>query len=84
MFNKLKNFISKNTGFIIRLDDVAENMNWEMMERATNLFDKFEIKPVLGVIPNNQDPELMSYPKINANFWDQVRLWKNKGWGKNN
>ena len=80
MFEKIKKFISDNTGFLIRLDDIAENMNWDMMEQATSLFDKFEIKPVLGIIPNNKDPELLSYPKKNINFWEQVRQWKNKGW----
>ena len=33
------------------------------MDQTERLFDRFNIKPVLGVIPNNQDPELLSYPK---------------------
>ena len=37
MFNKIKKYISDNTGFLIRLDDIAENMNWDLMEQATNL-----------------------------------------------
>jgi len=80
MILNFKNFISKNTGFLIRLDDIAENMNWEMMDRATLLFDEYNIKPVLGVIPNNKDKELLSYPKKNLDFWEQVRNWKKKGW----
>tara|TARA_Y100000590_G_scaffold18275_1_gene21796 strand:- start:59966 stop:60730 length:765 start_codon:yes stop_codon:yes gene_type:complete len=80
MFNKIKKYLSDNTGYLIRLDDIAENMRWDMMEKATNLFDKFNVKPVLGIIPNNKDPELLSYPKKNINFWEQVRSWKNKGW----
>ena len=80
MLNKIKNYISDNTKFLIRLDDIAENMNWDMMQKISVLFDRYEIKPVLGVIPNNKDPELLSYPKANVNFWDQVRIWKNKGW----
>ena len=68
------------TGFLIRLDDIAENMDWDMMEKATDLFDKFNIKPILGIIPNNKDPELLNYPKKNIEFWDQVRAWKQKGW----
>ena len=44
MINKFKKFLSTNTGFIIRLDDIAENMNWDMMEKVTNLFDKFGVK----------------------------------------
>ena len=78
MFNKIKKYISDNTGFLIRLDDIAENMNWDMVEQVTNLFDKFGIKPVLGIIPNNKDAELLLYPKKNINFWKQVKIWKNK------
>ena len=80
MLNVLKNYIANNTGFLIRLDDIAENMDWNMMNKATNLFDKFNIKPVLGVIPNNKDPKLLAYPEGGKNFWDQVRDWKKKGW----
>jgi len=80
MLNKIKKYLSDNTGYLIRLDDIAENMNWNMMDQTTSLFDKFNIKPVLGVIPNNKDPELLSYPKKKENFWQQVHKWKNKGW----
>ena len=80
MFKIFKNFIPTNPKFLIRLDDIAENMNWEMMDQTERLFDKFGIKPVLGVIPNNQDPELLLYPKKNINFWDKVKNWKEKGW----
>ena len=54
-------------------------MNWDLMEKSEILFDEYKIKPVLGVIPKNQDQNLLSYPKKN-NFWDLVRNWKNKGW----
>ena len=69
MFNKIKKYISDNTGFLFRLDDIAENMNWDMMDQTTNLFDKFEVKPVLGIIPNNKDPELLAYPKKNIDIY---------------
>jgi len=80
MFETLKKYISNNTGILIRLDDIAENMNWELMEKSEAIFDKFEIKPVLGVIPNNKDAHLLSYPKKKESFWNQIRLWKDKGW----
>ena len=80
MIKKVKNFISDNTAFLIRLDDIAENMKWEFMDEMEILFDNFNIKPVLGVVPYNKNLELLSYPKKNQNFWDQVRAWKAKGW----
>jgi len=79
MIAKIKEYIKKNTGILIRLDDIAENMNWDLMNKSELLFEKYKIKPVLGVIPNNKDSELLSYPKKN-DFWEQVRIWKNKGW----
>ena len=79
MFSKIKNYIAENTGILIRIDDVAENMNWDLMKKSELLFDEYQIKPVLGVIPENKDNELLSYPKKD-NFWEQVRIWKNKGW----
>ena len=79
MLNNIKKFISQNTGFLIRLDDIAKNMNWEMMHKCEILFDKYNIKPVLGVIANNQDVQLKSYPS-NEEFWNKIRTWKKKGW----
>ena len=75
----MNNYIKNNTGILIRIDDVCENMDWKLMEKLEILFDKHSIKPVLGVIPDNKDKEFLSFPK-NDNFWDQVRKWQDKGW----
>ena len=64
---------------LLRFDDIAENMNWHLMDRCEKLFDKYNIKPVMGVIPNNQDPILKSFPK-RENFWKIVKSWQQKGW----
>ncbi len=79
MISNIKKFISQNTGMLIRLDDIAENMNWDLMEKCENLFDENKIKPLLGVVPNNKDGELLTFKK-NENFWNKVRQWKEKGW----
>ena len=75
----MKSYINKNTGILIRIDDVCENMNLELMRKLELLFDNYSIKPVLGVIPNNKDKEFLSFPR-NDNFWEQVRKWQDKGW----
>ena len=75
----MKNYINNNTGILIRIDDVCENMNWNLMSKLESLFDNYSIKPVLGVIPNNRDEDFLSFPR-NDNFWDQVRKWQDKGW----
>ncbi len=68
-----------NTGILIRFDDIAPNMNWEMMDRCKNLLDTLDIKPVVGVIPNNKDKELLSFPKREG-FWQIVKNWQSSGW----
>ena len=49
------NLFKKNTGLLIRFDDIAPNMNWDLMDKCEKLFVQYKIKPVLGVIPNNED-----------------------------
>ncbi len=79
MFNSIKKTTSKYTGLLIRMDDISECMNWEQMDKCETLFDKYEIKPLLGVIPANRDPELLKFPKNNE-FWERIKVWKKKGW----
>jgi len=80
MINKyLQNFIKSNTGLLIRFDDIAENMNWPLMKMCEDLLLEHNIKPVMGVIPNNQDKTLLNYPR-NENFWETIRHWQSLGW----
>ena len=44
MINSIRKFISHNTGMLIRLDDIAENMNWALMDKCEKLFDNYKIK----------------------------------------
>lgn len=68
-----------NTGILIRFDDIAPNMNWEMMDKCQNLLNDFNIKPVLGVIPDNKDNDLLNFPR-RENFWQIVKEWDSIGW----
>tara|TARA_Y100000590_G_C15480078_1_gene923624 strand:- start:105 stop:842 length:738 start_codon:yes stop_codon:yes gene_type:complete len=68
------------TGYIFRLDDIAPNMNWEMMLKVKKLFNKYNVKPILGVIPKNEDQELKKYPLCKSNFWEEIKNYRNEGW----
>ncbi len=72
-------FKSLRPAVLIRIDDIAENMNWEIMNKCENLFLKYNIKPILGVVPNNKDPIFLNFPKEN-NFWRRIKNWQNNGW----
>ena len=49
----------KNTGLLIRIDDIAAHMKWDLIQKCEILFDELNIKPLLGVIPNNKDEEFL-------------------------
>ena len=61
------------------MDDISDCMNWKIMDMCEILFDKYNIKPLLGIIPLNKDPELLKLSK-NTQFWNRVESWERKGW----
>lgn len=66
--------------YIMRLDDAPEYMDVEKWQRMEDLLDQYHIKPIVGVIPDNQDPDMVGvYPK-DEQFWKKVQRWKEKGW----
>lgn len=58
---------------IFRLDDVCETMNWDRFFMLKNVFIKYNIKPIIGVIPNNEDEALKKYPFCEFDFWEEIR-----------
>lgn len=67
------------TKYIIRLDDACATFNLQKWQRYFTLFDKYGIKPIIAVIPENKSLEFNENPK-NPNFWKLVKDWENKGW----
>ena len=66
--------------YLIRLDDIAPHMDWPRFERLARVFDKFGIQPLLGVIPDNRDPQLRQFPEFVGDFWEKVRSLQARGW----
>jgi predicted deacetylase len=66
--------------YLVRLDDIAPNMNWEAYIRVKRLFDAFGVRPLIGVIPDNRDPELTVLHPYRADFWDEIREVQSRGW----
>ncbi len=79
MFQNFFKSLENHTGILIRFDDIAPNMNWKMMDKCERLLNEYKIKPVVGVIPNNQDRELLSYEKRDK-FWQIIKQWQNMNW----
>lgn len=67
--------------YIFRLDDITQNMDCENFKRVKSIFIKNDIQPIIGLIPNNKDPEFLAYPECDFNIWEEVKyLQEVKGW----
>lgn len=64
----------------MRLDDASDYMDLEKWIRIETILDKYEIKPIFGIIPKNQDEALVLKYKQNPNFWSLMHDWIEKGW----
>ena len=65
--------------YLIRLDDACPQMDHTKWQRMEDILDKYEIKPLVGIIPNNEDPATKPDP-VDEGFWDKAHLWVQKGW----
>ena len=77
----LQNFIGDYamTKYIMRLDDACEKRNIESWDRMEKILDKYNVKPLVGVIPNCEDPCMNKYEK-DDNYITRLNDWKNKDW----
>lgn len=67
------------TKYLIRLDDACPTMDKVKWQRMEDILANFMIRPMVGVIPSNADPEQI-FSAADNSFWDRVRTWENKGW----
>lgn len=73
-----KNAKMKQT-YLIRLDDACSTMDRAKWGRIEKILDSYGIKPMVGLIPNNEDPK-QQIDSIDTGFWNKVSLWEKKNW----
>ena len=65
--------------YIIRLDDVCPEMDWEKFKEVTHLLEAFGVTAVCGVIPCNQSTEFYG-KRYEKRFIKEMNKLKEKGW----
>lgn len=65
--------------YLLRLDDACPYMDKAKWQRMEVILDKYDIKPLVGIIPANADPKTMIESEDNQ-FWDNAHGWEKKGW----
>ena len=72
----------------VRMDDIAPGMDWKKFKEFKALLDEYGIKPLIGVVPDNQDGNLeraeenKEYGGDGApeDFWAYIRKLQEQGW----
>ncbi len=69
----------KTAKYLIRFDDICPTMNWAVWSEIEAVLTENRLKPILAVVPDNQDPVLrVDAPK--EDFWERARQWQARGW----
>ena len=63
----------------IRMDDITPKMDWEKFEKFKTLLEEYQIKPLIGVVPDNQD-ENLNRGRENKDFWQYISRLQESGW----
>lgn len=66
--------------YILRLDDASNYCDKNKWDRMENLLNKYDIKPIVGVIPENLDEKFLSKYAKNEKFWNTVKEWQKNEW----
>ncbi len=65
--------------YILRFDDICPTMNWAVWQSLEMILTTYKISPILTVVPDNRDPNLMVHSE-EPNFWARVRDWQKAGY----
>jgi predicted deacetylase len=65
--------------YLLRFDDICPTMRWDYWQKIESLLLDLQLKPMLGVIPDNQDRAFQLQDPV-ADFWDRARDWQARGW----
>lgn len=64
---------------VFRMDDICPQMDHDRFMRFKHLFDRYNIKPIIGVVPDNRDP-VLTVNKTDENFWIMIKELQKDGW----
>jgi len=70
---------NKNVRVIFRLDDITPGMDWDKFNRVKDIFQKYSVVPLIGVVPDNRDATLHVQDGCER-FWEEINILQKHGW----
>ena len=65
--------------YLIRLDDASPYSNLKKWDRFEDIFNRYNILPIIAAIPDNCDDSI-KYSNFNKFYWQWLRSMKEKEW----
>lgn len=65
--------------YLIRFDDICPTSNWSIWGQVEKTLHRYDIKPILAVVPDNKDSKLQVEPS-RPDFWEWLREKQLQGW----
>jgi len=65
--------------YLLRFDDICPTMNWKVWSEIEMALTEQQLKPILAVVPDNQDP-VLRVDEPREDFWERARQWQARGW----
>ena len=66
--------------YLIRLDDACEYMDIDKWSIIESILDKYDVKPIVAIIPKCADKMFTDVYQIDDGFWYKAKKWQEKGW----
>ena len=63
----------------IRMDDITPGMDMAKFLRFKELCDLYQVKPLLGIVPDNKD-SMLEIDEHREDFWDYLLTLQKEGW----
>lgn len=65
----------------VRLDDITPDMDWQRFFAFKALLDKYQVKPLIGIVPDNKDENIRGTQEgAPEDFWGYVKQLQKEGW----
>lgn len=65
--------------YLLRLDDASPFMDMTKWGKITETINKYNIKPLVGIVPDNQDSQIKIKNEV-AEYQSLLTLWKKHEW----
>jgi hypothetical protein len=76
--NGVRTILPSPARYLLRIDDLCPTTSRERWLGWRALIEEFQIRPILAIVPDNQDPDLWMDPP-DPDFWNQMRRMESGG-----